>query len=56
MNKLLRKLNCLFGNHKWTCDAEQGIKPTKGCSFWDYVTMYCFYCRKISALSSKKKV
>lgn len=44
---------CLLGEHKWTCDAEKGIKPVKGRDFWDYATMYCDYCGKISSLSHK---
>ncbi len=51
MKKFLRKLNCLLGNHKWTCKAEQGIKPIKGEDFWEYAIMYCLYCKKISRLS-----
>ena len=53
MKKLLQKLNCFLGNHKWTSKAEQGIKPQKAEKFWEYAIMYCENCEKISNLSKK---
>jgi hypothetical protein len=44
-------------SHKWTCNAEQGIPPTKEelttgiKGFNSYAKMYCKRCNKISKLS-----
>lgn len=44
-------------SHKWTCNAEQGIPPTKEQlatgikGFNSYAKMYCKRCNKISKLS-----
>jgi hypothetical protein len=55
---ILRWLSCnVLQSHSWTCDAEQGIKPTEAQlhggmdGFLDYATMYCKHCGKISRLS-----
>lgn len=47
--------------HKWTCNHEKGIPPTdeqlnNGVGgFYDYATMYCDRCGKISEVSIKHK-
>ncbi len=47
----------IYGLHKWTCKAEEGIKPTNeeiygGMEgFKSYSQMYCKKCNKISDLS-----
>ena len=47
------KFLCLIGDHDWTCDAEEGISPTKeqvelgATGFWLYAKMYCKRCRKM---------
>ena len=43
--------------HEWTCNAEQGIPPTKEeletgiKGFNSYAKMYCKHCKTISKLS-----
>lgn len=53
-----RWLGCLCGFHKWTCAAEQGIKPDPKRAranparyFWEYARMYCEHCNKHSELN-----
>jgi hypothetical protein len=55
---LSRWFSCrIMKNHEWTCNAEQGIKPTKEelesglKGFNSYAKMYCKHCKKISKLS-----
>lgn len=63
---MLKKIKIFFGcyimkMHNWTCNAEQGIPPTKEQSeggmegFWDYAKMYCKDCGKESDLNENKK-
>ncbi len=46
----LRQWFCGLIMHRWTCAAEQGIKPTKAqldggiTGFFDYARMYCKRC------------
>ena len=51
MERIKRFFICyILRDHDWTCDAEQGIKPTQlqldaGVDgFKDYATMYCKRC------------
>ena len=53
MKKILEKMCCFFGNHKWTSKTEQGIKPQNGEPFWEYAVMYCENCDKVSDLSKR---
>jgi len=55
-----RLWNCrILKFHKWTCNHEQGIKPTKEQlengieGFYDYAKMYCKICGTESKLSKK---
>lgn len=57
----MKRIICWFLMHKWTCAAEQGIKPTKQQltsveGFWEYSTMYCKRCGKVSELSKLKSI
>lgn len=52
--------NCrIWKFHKWTCNHEQGIKPTKEQlengieGFYDYAKMYCKICGTESNLSKQ---
>lgn len=54
------RLMCFFGHHEWTCDAEQGIKPTPEQSkdlatFLKYAKMYCRYCKVESEQSKRNR-
>ena len=55
--KLLGRLSCLAGHHRWTCAAAEGVKPTQAqldtdiAGFYDYATMYCARCGRVSQLS-----
>ena len=60
MKILIRLLFChIFKLHKWTCDAEKGIPPTKEqlenniTGFYDYAKMYCDRCGIESKLSKE---
>ena len=60
MRKLLERLRCLIGDHDWTTAAAQGIPPTPRQlesvgGFYDYATMYCSRCRRVSELSGKAR-
>ena len=55
-----RLWNCrIWKFHKWTCNHEQGIKPTKEQlengieGFYDYAKMYCKICGTESKLSKQ---
>lgn len=55
-----RLWNCrIWRFHKWTCNHEQGIKPTKEQlengieGFYDYAKMYCKICGNESKLSKQ---
>ena len=63
-----RFFSCLFGMHEWTCDAQEGKKPTKkqidaikagedglAGGFFDYAKMYCKYCGKEADVSKRKR-
>jgi len=57
MSRLLGWIACAIGDHKWTCLAEQGIKPDPDRVkadplgyFWEYAAMYCARCQKRSTL------
>jgi len=55
---ILVKIKQFFCNHDWTCKAEQGIAPDPLApkslqAFYEYATMYCSKCGKISELSQK---
>ena len=53
----MNKLKQFFCNHEWTCKAEQGIPPKESpkdlISFFEYATMYCKKCNKVSDISLK---
>lgn len=50
----------VLGAHEWTCDAKEGIKPTKEHleggfeGFLEYATMYCKRCGEASELSKRR--
>lgn len=50
MKQLLNWLMCRLGAHEWTCNAEQGIPPTKAqtdagaAGFYSYARGYCKLC------------
>lgn len=55
-----RLWNCrIWKFHKWTCNHEQGIPPTKEQlengieGFYDYAKMYCKICGTESKLSKQ---
>lgn len=56
-----RLWNCrIWKFHDWTSAAQQGIPPTPEQlksvdGFWDYATMYCKRCGRISNLSKRVK-
>ena len=55
---MFTKIKQFFCNHDWTCKAEQGILPPKDSpkdllSFFEYATMYCSKCGKVSEISLK---
>jgi len=58
MKKIWEWILChCLGDHDWTCAAIKGIKPNKYqltqgvAGFYNYATMYCDRCGKISKLS-----
>lgn len=59
--KIKNWINCKILNfHEWTCNAEEGIKPTEkqlnsGISgFYDYAKMYCKHCKKESKFNNER--
>jgi hypothetical protein len=58
--RFLRWLACFMGNHDWTCAAAEGLKPTQAQldagieGFYDYATMYCKRCGRVSDLSRRR--
>lgn len=62
MKKLLKFWNChILKFHKWTCNHEEGIPPTKEQlnsgleGFTDYARMYCKRCGIESELSKQMR-
>lgn len=58
LRDLWDNVQCLLGNHDWTCKAQQGIQPTpeqltgdlvRG--FREYSKMYCKHCLVESELN-----
>jgi len=56
---MVSKIRQFFCSHDWTSAAQQGIEATpeqlsNGVEgFWDYATMYCSKCGKVSELSKR---
>jgi len=60
IQKLWGKFLCMIGDHAWTGDALEGIKPSSEiielakknsmAGFKIYSTMYCKRCKRISNL------
>jgi len=56
---------CMVGNHGWTSDAQEGIKPSQkhmeglkdnaAGALFDYGKMYCKHCGKESKVSIRKR-
>lgn len=53
IRKILRRIQCFFIGHEYTCDAAKGIAATEEQlqagvdGFFDYATMYCDRCEKV---------
>jgi hypothetical protein len=47
--KLINKLKCLFGYHKWNAPISANLD-----SYWLQVGCECFYCKKYKA--TKKEI
>jgi len=55
---MFAKIRQYFCIHDWTCKANQGItppidEPKNLITFFEYATMYCRKCNKVSELSLK---
>jgi len=55
---MINKIKQFFCSHDWTCKASQGILPPKDGikdikSFYEYATMYCSNCGKVSDISKR---
>ena len=50
MKRLLNWIECVFGHHDWTCNAQEGMPPKPSqlaagvIGFRDYAIMYCKRC------------
>lgn len=62
MKKAIKQFFCGLAGHEWTCDAEEGIKPTQhqldngAVGFFDYAKMYCKRCKYVSKLSKRHSI
>jgi len=54
---MFKKFQQYFCNHTWTSKASEGIPPPEGIKdifgFYEYATLYCSKCGKVSELSKE---